>query len=295
MDIQSIFLCVVNVIFTVAGTFLNLLVIVSFWRCSPSLRSKLCNFMIMVVSLCDFFVVITNYPTLILGLVWWLKKWNSLLAMELIYDHISNAFIGFSMMALLVMSIERYLGAYYPFFHRTPLSRRKLLALLAVFSLVPIFLHLISVNDRITSFAVVLAIFVLIVFPPFLFLNYKLFMISRKVRHDLANRRQNTSSPEISTLHVNLRNISFCLLPVGCLAFVYITAFLYIGFYFAEKSTSENTGMALYLTNTVANANSSLNCLIFFWKNDVLRKEGIKVVKALKDHLSFTCYTAGLS
>ena len=289
MNIQSIILCVANAIFTVAGTFLNLLVIVSFWRCSPYLRSKLCYFMIMVVSVCDFFVVITNYPTLILRLVWWLKDENSLLNIELIYENISNAFISCSITALLVMSIERYLGAYYPFFHRTSLTRRRLLTLLAVFSLVPITLHSISVNDWITSFAVALGIFILIVFPPFLFFNYKLFMISRKVRRDLANRRENASSPEIPTLHVNLRNISSCLLSVGCVGFVFTTAFLYIGFNFAEGSTSENTSMALYLTNTVANANSSLNCLIFFWKNDVLRREGIKAVKALRDRLRFTC------
>ena len=264
MDIQSIFLFVVNVMFTCAGIFSNLLVIVRFWRCSPYLRSKLCNFMIMVLSVSDFFVVITNYPTLILRLVWWLKEKNSLLDIELIYDHISNVFIGFSMIALLVMSIERYLGAYYPFFHRTSLTRRKLLTLLAVFSLVPIILHSISVNGWITSFAVALVIFCLIVFPPFLFFNYKLFMISRKVRRDLANRRENVSSPEIATLRVNLRNISSCLLSVGCLMLVCTTAFFYIGFTFAEGSTSENARMALFWTTTIGNANSSLNCLIFF-------------------------------
>ena len=289
MDIQSIFLFVVNVMFTFAGTFLNLLVIVSFWRCSPYLRSKLCNFMIMVLSVSDFFVAITNYPTLILRLLWWLKEKNSLLDIELIYDHISNVFIAFSMMALLVMSIERYLGAYYPFYHRTSLTRRKLLTLHGLFSVLPIMLKIISVNDWITSYAVTLGIFFLLVFPPFLFFNYKLCAISRKVRRDLANRRDNVSLPETATLRVNLRNISSCLLSVGCLMLVCTTAFFYIGFYFAEGPTSENVRMALFWTTTIGNANSSLNCLIFFWKNDVLRKEGIKAVKAFKDHLRFTC------
>ena len=289
MDIQSIFLCVVNAIFTVAGTFLNLLVIVSFWRCSPYLRSKLCNFMIMVLSVSDFFVVITNYPTLILRLVGWLKEKNSLLDIELIYDNISNVFIGFSMMALLVMSIERYLGAYYPFFHRTSLTRRKLLTLLGLFCLLQIMLKIISVNDWITSYAVILGIFFLFVFLPLLFFNYKLFVISRKVRRDLANHRDNASSPETATLRVNLRNISSCLLSVGCLMLVYTTAFFYIVFNFAEGPTSENARMALFWTTTIGNANSSLNCLIFFWKNDVLRREGIKAVKAFKDHLRITC------
>jgi hypothetical protein len=39
---------------------------------------------------------------------------------------------------------------------------------------------------------------------------------------------------------------------------------------------------------TVATANSTLNCVIFFWKNDVLRGEGKKVLKTLKNRL-FPC------
>ena len=80
--------------------------------------------MIMVLSFFDFLVVITNHPLLILRLVWWLQGKNDLLAMLQIYEHFSNMFIGFSITTVLVMSIERYLGAYHPFFHRTSLTRQ---------------------------------------------------------------------------------------------------------------------------------------------------------------------------
>ena len=289
MYIQSIFLCVVNALLTCAGTFLNLLVDVSFWRGSPYLRNKLCYFMIMVLSFFDFLVVITNHPLLILGLVLWLKERNDLQATVQIYEHFSDTFIGFSLIALLVMSIERYLGAYYPLLHRTSLTRRRLLTLLAVLFLLPIILAIISVNDWVISFAAVLMIFFIIVFPPFVFFNYKLFMISRKVRRDIARRHGNTLSPETSTLHVNLKNISTCLLAVGFLLLMYIPTFSFIAFNFIEKSTSENTKVIHVWASTLANANSALNSLIFFWKNDVLRKEGKRTVKALKDCLKFSC------
>ena len=294
--IQTILLCVVNVIFICAGMFLNLLVIVSFWKSSVYLRKKLCNFMIMVLSCFDFLAVITNHPVLILRLIFWSTEKYDLLAMIQIYEHFTNLFIAFSVMALLVMSIERYLGAYYPFFHRTSLTRHRLLTLLAIFFTIPIILAIISVNNLVTSYPVVLGIFFVIVFPPFAFFNYKLFKISRKVRRDIANRRDmanrqdNSTSPDVSSLHVKLKNISTCLLAVGCLLLMYITpAFFFIAFNFAEKSTSENTRVAKFWTSTVVNANSTLNCLIFFWKNDVLRKEGIKVLKSLKNCLKCTC------
>ena len=289
VHVQSAFLCVLNVLLTFAGVFLNLLVIVSFWRSSAYLRSKLYYFMIMVLSFFDFLVVITNYPTLIIRSIWWLKKKNGQLPifpriMET-YDDFSNVFVGFSVMTLLVMSIERYLGAYYPFFHRTSLTRRRLLTLLAVLFLVPIIFTIISVNDLIISYETGLMTCFVITFPPFVFFNYKLFMISRKVRRDNANRHNNTTSAETSNVHVNLKNISTCLLSVGFFLLMYFPAV--IAFYLNEKLQSENTLMTLFWATATANANSTLNCLIFFWKSDVLRREGIKTVKALKDSFNF--------
>ena len=206
-----------------------------------------------------------------------------------IYEHLATLFIGFSIITLLVMSIERYLGAYYPFFHRASLTRRRLLILLAIFFTILIILAIISANNSVTFYPVVVIIFFVIVFPPFAFLNYKLFKISRKVRRDIANRRDNSTSPDLSALHVKLNNISTCLLAVGCLLLLYIPAFISIAFNFAEKPTSENARVAKFWTNTVANANFTLNCLIFFWKNDVLRKQGIKILKSLKNRLKCTC------
>ncbi len=202
----------------------------------------------------------------------------------------ATLFIAFSILVLLVMSIERYLGAYYPIFHRASLTRRRLLILLAILFAIPIILIIISINDMVISYPVALAIFFVIVFPPFAFLNYKLFKISKKMRRDIAGYGDNSTSPDVSALHVKLKNISTCLLAVGCLVLMYIIpTFIYIAFNLAEKPTSENARVAKFWTGTVANASSTLNCLIFFWKNDVLRKQGIKILKSLKNRLKCTC------
>jgi hypothetical protein len=139
------------------------------------------------------------------------------------------------------MNIERYLGVYYPFFHRRSVTGGRLLTLLAILCILPIIVIMISVNDLVISLPVAIVIFLAIVFPPIIFLNYKLFRISRKGRPD------NTASPEVSTLHVNLKKI-----------------------------------------HIQRRFNSTLNCVIFFWKNAVLRREGIKVLKSLKNRL-FPC------
>ena len=280
--IQLIFLCVVNVMLICIGMILNTLVIVSFWKSSAYIRSKVSYFMIMVLSCFDFLVVITSHPLIIVHLVFWLNDKHHLLTVTEIYRRFSDIFIGFSIIALLVMNIERYLGVYYPFSHRTSVTRRRLLTLLAILCILPIIIIMISVNDLVISLPVAIVIFLAIIFPPIIFLNYKLFKISRKMR------RNNRASPEVSTLHVNLKNIHTCLLAVACLILMYTPAFFFIAFNFAEKWTSENTMVSRFWSATVATANSTLNCVIFFWKNGVLRREGIKVLKTLKNRL-FPC------
>ena len=231
--------------------------------------------MIMVLSCFDFLVAITNHPLIIVHLVFALNEEYFLTVTE-IYRCFSSLSIGFSIVALLVMNIERYLGVYYPFFHRTSVTRRRLLTLLAVLCILPIVRTVISLNDSVISFPVVFLIFSAIIFLPIVFINYKLFKISRK------RRRDNTASPEEPTSHVNLKKIHTCLLAVACLVLMYTPASVLVAIRLAEKSTSQNTSVFEFWAATVACTNSTLNCLIFFWKNDVLRIEGKKVLKTLK-------------
>ena len=128
--IQLIFLCVVNVMFICSGIILNTLVIVSFWKSSAYLRSKVCYFMIMLLSCFDFLVVITSHPLIIVHLVFALNEEHHLLTVTRIYRR-------FSIIALLVMTIERYLAVYFPILHRTSVTRRRLLTLLAVLFILP--------------------------------------------------------------------------------------------------------------------------------------------------------------
>ena len=134
--IQLIFLCVVNIIFTFSGIVSNTLVIASIWK-SSQLRKKLCHFMIMLMSCFDLVAVLTNHPGILVYLISWLREDYDLLPKMMLYLHISGVFFGFSVRVLLAMSIERYLGAYYPIFHRASVTRRRLMTLLAIVSASP--------------------------------------------------------------------------------------------------------------------------------------------------------------
>ena len=276
--IHLIFLCVVNIIFTFSGIILNTLVIVSFWK-SSQLRKKLCHFMIMVLSCSDLATVMTNYSTALFYLISWLREDYDLLLHWWVYVKFVTVFYGFSFCVLFVMSFERYLGVYYPIFHRISVTRRRLLTLLTIFIFLHTTLYTLSIFYTIISWTLAAMIHIVVIFSPVVFLNYKLFIISREVR------RRKATSPEKRTT-MNLKSISTCLLVVACLAVLSISSSVCIVFeIFSESKQTSNVRLSYIWTTTLYNANCTFNSAIFFWKNKVLRTEGIKILKTLKDCL----------
>ena len=245
-----------NIIFTFSGIFLNTLVIVSFWK-STQLRKKSCHFMIVVLSCFDLVAVVTIYPGILLYLITWLREDYYFLSATTVYLLSSSVFLPFSFCVLLVMSIERYLGAYYPFFHRTSVTRGRLLTLLAILLISTVVTYLISANGLVIPGRVFLMILLALLLPPFMFVNFKLFTIARKVKREQAVSPVPGERPTL-----NLKNISTgCgLLPVLC----YCT------------SHSVSTLPRILLRNphtlifsyvwafTCATMNGTLNSLIFF-------------------------------
>ena len=190
-SINLIFIFAVNVFFFFSGICLNSLVILSFCR-SVQLRKKLCYFMIMVLSCCDLLAVLTNNPLIAFIMMSWV---TGKLDVNTRWPHISlrstNIFLGFSFFAHLVMNFDRYLATFYPIFHRTSVTKGRLLTLLATLIIVEITLKVFSVNDFVISYQVHILILCILLIPPMLFINYKLFLVVRK------SRRNKRISPEM--------------------------------------------------------------------------------------------------
>ena len=273
-------MCVVNIIFFFSGVVLNILVIITVFK-TTQLRKKLCHFMIMVLSCFDLLTILIFNSGLILSLITWATENYYLLSRVAIYLQVAHIPCGYSLCILMVMCIERYLGVYHPIFHKTSVTRRRLLTLLAMF-IIPLtaLILLVYTYDSIMLRAVGASIFMVVFLPPFIFLNYKLFKISRKMR------RQNATSPEQRS-RISLKHINTCLLAVACLVIWSIPISVYAVFVLVEGSTSENANVTEMWAATTTIMNCSINSLIFFWKNKLLRDEGIKIIKKIKDRALF--------
>jgi hypothetical protein len=233
----------------------------------------------MVLSCCDLLAVSVNNPRLaVLTMLWLTEKLDVYRSWMVISNTVTSLSLGFSLLALLVMNFDRYLATSYPIFHRTSVTKGRLLTLLAILISVELTLALMSVNNLVISFQVHILIFTIIVIAPMVFINYKLFAVARK------RRRNNGISPEMKRTF-SLKNISSCLLAVACLAVLSIPVFVYLGLTITSKydaSMLDNGQIAALWGGTIILMNSTFNCLIFFWKNKILRTEGMKVIKGMK-------------
>ena len=264
--INVILLCIVNGVFIFAGTTLNTLVILCLWK-SSQLRKKLCYFFILILSCCDLIVVIVSHPLIICLALTWAIEDRRMLERKNIFRWINNFLVGFASITLLTMNIERYLSTAHPLFHRRSVTKRRLVALLAllqvvdfVFTIVQVFLPIIC------SIVVILILLALISV-----MNYKMFMIAMVAKRN-GNRRS----------AVNFKTASTCLLAVLCLFFSSIPLILY--FFFEIFSTfNDDVLVSYYLwAVTAVTMDSTFNCFLFFWRNKILRAEGVKILNRFR-------------
>ena len=123
-DIFSVvFVCIINIIFMVAGIFLNAVVIISLWR-SSQLVKKLCYFMILVLSCFDTAVVTITHPFLIASTIYFSQGEINKIR-EDTRKSISFVVCGSSMLALFTLNVERFLAL--TFFHEASVTKTRLL------------------------------------------------------------------------------------------------------------------------------------------------------------------------
>ena len=124
--INAVLLFLFNAIFMVLGILLNSVVLISLRR-SSQLRRKLCYFMIQVLSLSDLVATTITHPILILSTITWSMDSYSEEA-DIIWRYAGILSLGFSMLVLLTLTVERFTALKYPFFHQTAVTKRRLVS-----------------------------------------------------------------------------------------------------------------------------------------------------------------------
>jgi hypothetical protein len=82
----------------------------------------------------------------------------------------------------------------------------------------------------------------------------------------------------------NLKNISTCSLAFGCFFLCSCPSIVYATYSRSGQLYDDEQVLSFGLwSNTSFSINSTLNCVIFFWRNSILRREGMKILNAFKN------------
>ena len=273
--------CVVGILVSIAGIFLNSLVLNTF-RKSPRMRSKMTYFPIMVLSSIDLSVVTVVQPLASLELLIKILSTPKCVYTVLLY-HAGFFFCGMSLLTLFVINIERYFSIVRPILHRTMVTKRRFL-LTCGFSWLGLLLMMAfqALSPVVGFFAISIVLFM--VCSTSFFVYFSIFFFARKRLRNANTQNGNVNTQDnisnflrelkMAKTYVLIVSLTFiCYLPYGVSVIYYD-----IGNSKAEQKVKWEKGIPIWLTMLLY-MNSSLNCLVFFWMNRELRKEGSKIIK----------------
>ena len=273
--LNGIVFCLVNVVFLIVGSFLNVVVALSIWK-STQLRKKLSYFMIFILSCYDLLEVTVLHSMAILRYILWITKGCCVHSQNFyVFFHISELIFTWSFFGLLTLTLERYLGLAYPIFHKTSVTKRRLITFLLATQTCALILDIITSNFRVSKIEqpytiIFVSAFVILVIA----LNCKMFYIAKS--------RHNTSSNG-GKKFFQFKKYHTCLLAAILFFLTCCPIFVYYGLVFLNMldKKSDIAVCLFFWASTVVTMNSTANAVIFFWINNVLRSEGKKLVKKL--------------
>ena len=286
--------CVVNIVFCIAGTILNSLVLYIFWK-STKLRSKLSYFVIMLLSSVDPAIVTIVHSTFLLQAINEINGTpNCIYRISYIFSLFF--FTGMSVSTLLILNLERYTAIIYPLWHRTTATKRRLMFIWAI-------LWLIVVVNTVSSFLNVrLSIIITLIMISnlcctSLFTYISIFRIARKRKSIIpcnalghhanfgnchggkvwGNMASFLRELKMAKTYFIIVVLAFvCFLPVGIFSIISKSTYTWSK---TEIKVIEPIAITNIWIIMLTSMNSTLNCLIVFWGNKMLRREALKHMK----------------
>ena len=280
------FLCGVNAVFMITGTCLNTVVIVSLWR--SQVGKKPCYFMIRILSCFDLAVTSVTHAVLIISTVTVYSGEFSQLR-EKIRLYICILLQAFSLISLFVLNIERFLAITYPFLYKRVVTKERLLLCQAALLFIMFFQTILSYYE-IAATQIMIIVSLSLFMSLFAYANYKMYIVakSKQANEIIVLESQASNKVEKKKSFVNFKHISTCFLAVFCSFICSCSPIVHSGLCWRWETPLYGTqffSFGLWASTSVS-MSSTFNCLIFFWRNSVLRREAMKILRC--SHHQFT-------
>ena len=267
-----------NIVLTILTISLNSITIVAY-RKSSKLRSKKSFFFIMLLSICDVLVGHFGNTSYVLLLITTIIGYPRC-PIYFLYEFSSFFTCSMSFVTLFCMNIERYLSILHPFYHLSKVTKSKLLKLILALWLFMITLRLSYLAfANITS--VIVSVTIVVISSTTVYIYIAIWMKVRRRSRTREPREMETREATARVIEERTRqtneqqNIK---MAKSCAVVVALTYVCYIPFAVIFAFPKSNIVILLSLwTTTLGLSPSSLNSLVFFWNNPILRTEANKL------------------
>jgi hypothetical protein len=281
--LNQLFACVVYGLLFIPTVLLNGISIFIILKCSQ-LKEKVCYFTILMQSAVDLTTGVITLPILTAHVLFKdvIHVENKVLcSLNFSFGHF---LLTLSVFTLCVLSFERYMGVVHPFIHHTSVTKKRIMKYQCRSVLLTLLFYGMVINMDSGDFHTIL--FFLDVLIPLVFLLYiytKIFITTRKSL-SIGNRPgDNATQPGMSEMKRKRRFLRELNLEKSCFLVTYTfglcflpSMVLALAIDFLDGKTAE---ILWSWTTALSVLNSSLNSIIFFWSNAMLRKEAKKVLK----------------
>ena len=273
---------IINIVFLaflfVSTMFLNAIAVITIQKI-PQLKNKFCYFTILLQSSVDLGLACLAIPVTILYLLF---PYTNFDICTLMLFPKSAAFLSSSLSIVVLsgLTMERYLSAVHPFFHRTRLTKTVIVKFIAgaVVFLVAVTIAALFHGD-LTGYVLRVIIGTFFIFNTYAYV--RIYVVIRKNRRAICERDESSNEKESQKdrrrLLVEVKHAMSC--------FIVVVSFVFLYFPFLVSSVMKQVvpfkaWRAYFMwAFSLLILNSSINSAIFFWRNAVLRKEAVKVVK----------------
>ena len=278
--------CVVTAALSVLTICLNSITAMAYWR-STELKKKMALFLIMVLSLNDLGIGVFCGPLYVATFTRdiWLGKSSCFLTGLRVFVHLIIG--GCSFKTLIIMNFERYFAIVHPLFHRTKITKGRLLKCLIIMWLVAGAVIVAFAFYPFDVFAKILTVEMLLSMAALVYIYARIYFTSsrsfenfRKTnRSNSSSQGQGTSQSERKQHLRNIRLVKSCFIVVVCYCICYLPFTIFNASFLKYHKDINLFGP--WLTILLNLSNSTFNSLIFFWRNKLLRREAQRVLKQM--------------
>ena len=283
--ILYVFALVTNVCLIFTTLFFNGVTVATIWK-SDKLREKKPNFLIMIQSMVDLANVVffMTLSAMVLGCN---LSGTTSCAIVFLAKTVGSLTFFYSMAAMWMMNLERYFGALYPIFHRTKVTKRRLLKCFVAISSLETLLYLggnILFGERMTKLIYSGNLLLFLFVTAFVHTRIVWAVMKKKRLPGLGCVSDNAL--ETKNMEKKARFMKQIKIAKSCFLVVFISYVCSLPgiIMFGGLLNAEVNFFVITLrkfSSLLIMLNSTLNSLIFFWRNTVLRKEGLILIRNL--------------